>query len=61
MIRLFLAHAIELFNEDVWDNKIRKQHNYIKKTALRKYARWLVKSRASIKQLDYELEISIAW
>ena len=35
--------------------------NYIKKTVQRKYARWLVKNRVSIKQLDYELEISIAW
>ena len=28
-------------------------------TLLTKYAHWLVKNRVSIKQLDYELEMSI--
>ena len=40
-------------------------HNTFQKTALKiyapKYARWVVKIRVSIKELDHELEISIAW
>ena len=33
----------------------------VQKTVLRKYSRWLIKNRVSIKQSAYELEISIAW
>ena len=56
---------MDLFTIDV-DKTLRvlwlvKPHFYQsleKKTFLRKYARWLIKNRASFKQLDHELEIS---